>query len=68
MRNILNLFKANGFNELSVLGQILLAVEQNFTKDLSKYVNGESGRDVVIDELIRELQLLKSPAQETPAA
>ena len=57
---LLKLFKSNGFQELSTVGQILFAVEQNFIKD--KFVDGESGRNALIDSVIKELQALKSPA------
>jgi hypothetical protein len=58
MLGLLNLFKSNGFQELSTIGQILLAVEQNFVKD--KFVNGEDGRNALIDSIIAELQSLKT--------
>jgi|WetSurMetagenome_2_1015567.scaffolds.fasta_scaffold439437_3 hypothetical protein len=63
MLGLLKLFKANGFQELTTVGQILYAVEQNFIKD--KFVDGEAGRDALIDSVIAELQSLKSTASTT---
>ncbi len=58
MLGMLKLFKSNGFQELATIGQILHAVEQNFIKD--KFIDGESGKNALIDAIIQELQALKS--------
>jgi hypothetical protein len=50
----LSLFKAGGYQELTTLGQIVVAVSQTFTVD--KFVDGQSGRDAAINALITELQ------------